>query len=107
MRGQIVQTTNYFAQTDHSDAFWSHVAVLADTAMDNGPWKAARAASDLFWASEAGQKLKAYGLENFGFQGYPDAEALLMKEALWANEDRDYTAAVLASVEQARAEGLS
>jgi hypothetical protein len=102
-----MQGTNYFVQAKYSDAFWSRVAVLADTAMDNGPWKAARAASDLFWASEAGQKLKAYGLENFGFQGYPDAEALLMKEALWANEDRDYTEAVLVAVSLAAAEGLS
>lgn len=90
----------------HSREFWNRVAVLSDAAMDNGPWKGAKAASDLFWASEDGQALKAYGLENFGFQGYPDAMALLMKEALWANEDRDYTAAVLTAVEQAKSEGL-
>jgi hypothetical protein len=103
----IMQMTNYFAQAERSDAFWHRVRELSEVAMDNGPWKAARAASDLFWASEAGQKLHAYALENFGYQGYPDAMVMLMKEALWENESRDYDEAVLAAVAQVTAEGLS
>lgn len=101
-----METTNYFVQAENSDAFWRRVAALSGASMDNGPWKAARAASDLFWASPDGQALKDYGLENMGFQGYPDAMALLMKGALWENESRDYETAVLAAAEQARKEGL-